>query len=68
MEHAVDDSDIEILTEHLRDLGCDADEIKRIIGRVHQYEKKVLRDSAFDSIEGGTFNISSIIDEVTAQA
>ncbi len=60
----MDDTDMKALIEHLRELGCSEDEVKQIIGRVRQYDEETLRDSVFDSIEGGTFNIGAIIDEI----
>ena len=60
----MDDEDIKALTEHLRSVDCDDEEIAQILERVRQMDHELVHQSVFDSIASGSFNIASIIAEI----
>ncbi|MBI2481655.1 MAG: hypothetical protein HYV60_24325 [Planctomycetia bacterium] len=55
-----DDKD-KILAEFLRQRGHSEKEIAKIAKRLAEHDAKSMRESIFDSIAGGTFNLDDII-------
>ena len=64
----MEDADVKALTEHLCSLGCDEHEIAQILDRVRDYDRQTIRQSVFDSIASGAFNIDAIVNEVRAKS
>ncbi|HRX78162.1 MAG: hypothetical protein H6821_13880 [Planctomycetaceae bacterium] len=55
-----DDED-KILAEFLQQRGHTEDEIAKITRRLAEHDAESMRESIFDSIAGGTFNLDDII-------
>lgn len=51
------------LIEHLTALGHSWNEIEQILAKLAEHDRRSVRESVFDSIERGTFNLSAIIAE-----
>lgn len=51
------------LTTWLKERGHSTEEIAKILTKVAEYDSQTVRESIFDSIDSGDFNISAIIDE-----
>lgn len=51
------------LKQHLSEQGFDQEEIRKILDKVAEYDRRMERDSAFESIESGSFDLSRIIQE-----
>ena len=49
------------LDEYLYKQGYSRTEIRKIIGKLEDYEKATVHDSIFDSLENGTFSLESVI-------
>ena len=47
----------------LREQNYTAPQIERILAKVQQYDDRTLRESIFDSIDRGNFDIRAIIEE-----
>ncbi len=58
------DNDDETLVQYLQEQGCSAAEIDQILAKLNQYDKRAVRDSVFDSIASGGFNLQQIIDDL----
>lgn len=58
-----DDSRYQELVEWLQEQNYSAPQINRILAKVQEYDDQTLRDSIFDSIDRGNFDISAIIEE-----
>ena len=54
------------LDEYLYKQGYSRTEIRKIIGKLEDYEKATVHDSIFDSLENGTFSLESVIREAIA--
>lgn len=63
IENATDD-DV-LLIQHLTTLGHSPDEIDQILAKLAEYDKRSTRESVFDSIERGSFDLNQIIAEAT---
>lgn len=55
------DSDDKVLTEFLQQRGHSPDEIEKIVKRLADHDASEMRQSVFDSIAGGSFNLDDII-------
>lgn len=55
-----DDED-KILADFLQQRGHTEDEIAKITKRLAEHDAESMRESIFDSIAGGTFNLDDII-------
>ena len=51
------------LVEWLQEKGHSTDEIQKILAKVAEYDEQTIRESVFDSIERGNFNLDAIIQE-----
>jgi hypothetical protein len=51
------------LTEHLRGQGRSDEEIAKIFALVKKYDVETTHDSVMDAIDGGQFDLASLIDE-----
>ena len=56
-----DDNDVVI--RFLKERGYSETDIQRVIKKLEEYEDKTLRQSVFDSIDSGGFNIDQIIQD-----
>ena len=56
-----DDDDDAILAEFLQQRGHSEEEIARITKRLAEHDAESMRESIFDSIAAGTFNLDDII-------
>ncbi|MEN0110535.1 MAG: hypothetical protein AAF805_07400 [Planctomycetota bacterium] len=54
------------LVAWLQDRGHSAEEIDRILAKVAEYDDRTARESVFDSIETGGFDLQGLIDEALA--
>ncbi|MEM6472965.1 MAG: hypothetical protein AAF802_25620 [Planctomycetota bacterium] len=52
------------LIKHLEEQGLHDSEITRVLRKLEQLDRQTIRESVFDSIERGTFNLQAIVDEV----
>lgn len=59
-----DQNQYDILKGHLADQGRTEAEIEVIMEKLVEYDKKVARDSIFDSIEVGTFDLEGFVAKV----
>jgi hypothetical protein len=50
----------------LADRGHNAEEVEKIMKRLEQFDETTVRDSIFDSIETGGFDMEAIIKEALA--
>ncbi|MEM9353565.1 MAG: hypothetical protein AAGA92_11175 [Planctomycetota bacterium] len=55
------------LVRWLREQGHGEAEVERIMEKVKEYDEKTVRESVFDSLESGSFDIAKIIDEALGQ-
>lgn len=55
--------DKELMIHYLTEQGHSWDEIERVLGKLEDWDERSIRESVFDSIEHGTFNLSAIIKE-----
>lgn len=53
----------EELVGWLRERGHTSEEIVKILVKVDQYDQQTIRESIFDSVSDGTFDIAALIDE-----
>lgn len=53
----------EMLEVYLREQGCSDEEIRQILGKLRQHDDVTFRDSVFDSIESGSFNLKALIED-----
>ena len=51
----------EALVEFLKLRGHSEEEIEKIVARLAMHDESMLRQSVFDSIEAGTFNLDELI-------
>lgn len=51
------------LSEHLSEQGLDSLEIQAVLRKLDEYDKKIIHESVFDSIERGSFSLEAIIAE-----
>lgn len=54
------------LVAWLEDQGHSADQIRRILAKVADYDAKTVHESVFDSINAGTLGLDKIIEEALA--
>ena len=62
----MDDFDSKPLSDYLTTQGCSDEEIKQIIAKLREHDKRMVNESVFDSIAAGTFNLKAIIEETQA--
>ncbi len=55
------------LLKWLREQGHGDREIERIMLKVKEYDDRTVRESVFDSLESGSFDIAKLIDEALAK-
>lgn len=55
------------LTDFLRLRGHNDDEVQKILAKLAERDSLTARESVFDSIEAGTFNLDAIIREALQQ-
>lgn len=55
------DSDDKVLIEFLQQRGHSPEEIEKIAKRLADHDASEMRQSVFDSIAGGSFNLDDII-------
>lgn len=60
-------SEYEHLTTYLSGEGYSPEEIEKVINRLRQHDDSTFRDSAFDSIANGTFDLRAIIEQTLGQ-
>ena len=53
-----------LLNSHLTEQGLNQSEIDLVYLKLHEYDRRTMHESVFDSIENGTFNLQQIIEEV----
>jgi len=51
------------LIDWLRQRGHTPGEIDKILAKIAEYDEKTIRESIFDSIDDGTFDMASLIKE-----
>ncbi len=56
--------DDEALVQILSNQGCSEDEIDQIMRKLQEYDNRMIRESVFESIASGNFDLKSFIDEV----
>ena len=61
-----DETSYKALGEFLGKQGHNEDEVQRILDKLAEYDRNMVRDSIFDSLENGTFNLDAIISEALA--
>ncbi|MCG8650085.1 MAG: hypothetical protein MI861_09640 [Pirellulales bacterium] len=52
-----------LLVHYLTEQGYSWPEIERVIEKVNAHDAKIVRESVFDSIASGSFNLKAIIAE-----
>lgn len=57
-----DYSDAELIV-YLKDEGYNQSDIEKILAKLRKYDSSVFRDSVFDAIETGGFDLRSLVDE-----
>lgn len=57
------EQDDQLLIEFLEQRGHSEDEIQRIVKRLAEHDAASMRQSVFDSIAGGTFDLDKIIEQ-----
>ncbi len=62
------DDDNTLLIEHLTEQGLNQHDIEQVISKLNQRDKQTFRESVFDSIERGSFNLKAIIAEAIGSA
>ena len=58
------DEDDALLIHLLTEQGCSWEEIEKVRERLRDYDKRVTRESVFDSIAAGTFSLQALVEEV----
>lgn len=56
--------DDDLLREHLRSVGCSSDEIEQVLLKLEEYDQRKIRESVFDSIETGSFDLEALLKEI----
>jgi predicted DNA-binding protein (UPF0278 family) len=62
MSDSIDNSDA-ALAEFLQQRGHSEEEIEKIVKRLAEHDAESMRQSIFDSIAGGSFNLDEIIQQ-----
>ncbi len=62
------DSEYSELIEQLKSQGHDQATIERVLEKLRKYDEDTIRQSVFDSIEGGTFDLDAIIQQAIDSA
>jgi hypothetical protein len=57
------DDDNAQLVEYLKQRGHSDEEVAKILARIAEYDKDTVRQSVFDSIDQGQFDLDAIIKE-----
>lgn len=57
----MDTDDFAPLVEYLQSEGCSGEEIDKILRMLSEHDKRAVRESIFDSIASGSFNLKAII-------
>ena len=57
------ENDYSELIEQLKEQGCDAAAIAEVLEQVKEYDQQTIRESVFDSIETGGFDLAAIIEQ-----
>ena len=57
------ESDNAYLIHYLTEQGCEWHEIERILARLQEFDQRTMRESVFDSIEAGSFDLQALIAE-----
>jgi len=57
-----------MLKNHLTMHGYEEEEIARVLERVAEFDRTTFRDSVFDSIGRGTFNLRDFVNETLKEA
>lgn len=55
--------DDQIIIDFLKQRGHSDEEVQKVLKRLEQYDDATMRQSVFDSIAGGGFDIDQIIDD-----
>ncbi len=53
----------ETLRNYLGEQGHSAEQVEHILQRLREFDRKMVNESVFDSIESGQFNLQHLIDE-----
>ena len=61
-------SDRIILDDFLKTQGCSPSDIQRIHRELEAYDERIVRQSIFDSVDGGSFDIESVIKQAILDA
>ncbi|MEO1525977.1 MAG: hypothetical protein AAFX06_11115 [Planctomycetota bacterium] len=56
-------NDESLLTHLLTEEGCSLEEIDQILRKLQEHDQRTVRESVFDSIEAGRFDLQSLIQE-----
>lgn len=56
-------NDDETLVAYLHGQGCNEEDVRRVLEKLQRHDQETFRDSVFDSIERGSFDLQSIIEE-----
>ncbi|MEL6111125.1 MAG: hypothetical protein AAFU85_34390 [Planctomycetota bacterium] len=56
-------NDDNLLTHLLTEEGCSLEEIDHILRKLREHDKRTVRESVFDSIEAGRFDLKALIEE-----
>lgn len=51
----------------LREQGHTSDEIEKVMAKLEEYDRQMVHESIFDSIERGSFDLSEIIKEALGE-
>lgn len=57
------ESDTAVLIDHLTDQGCNWKEIEDVLRQLRDNDKRLFRESVFDSIGSGEFELQAKADE-----
>lgn len=57
-----------LMNSYLAEQGHSEQEIKQILKRLQEYDKRAVRDSVFDSIAGGSFEIANLLENNAADS
>jgi ferritin len=58
-----DDTSYEALGTFLAKQGHDEQAVKKILAKLAEYDRNMVADSIFDSLENGTFTLEAIVAE-----
>lgn len=63
----MDALDHDIIVRHLKEQGSSETQIREILSKLREYDSDVVKQSIYDSIATGSFDLNSLVQELAAQ-